>query len=79
MEGYVSEARVWAVARSAVELKNNVCWVNPLSEGLLAYWRFNQADPDNAKRVTDLTGNGYDAVYTTTTLKFTEGVRCPDE
>lgn len=79
MEGYVSEARVWAVARTAAELKNNVCWVDPLSEGLVAYWRFNQADAENSKKVTDLTGNGYNAVYTTTTLKFVEGVRCPDE
>src|SRR3712207_7625195 len=44
MNGYVSEARVWATARSAAELKNNVCWVDPLSEGLVAYWRFNRSE-----------------------------------
>lgn len=38
MDGYVSEVRVWAVARSAADLKNNVCWVDPLTDGLVAYW-----------------------------------------
>lgn len=79
MQGYVSEARVWAVARSAAELKNNVCWVDPLSEGLVAYWRFNEASPENEDIITDLTGNGYDAKYAGWyDLKFVEGVRCPD-
>lgn len=79
MDGYVSEARVWAVARSAAELKNNVCWVDPLSEGLVAYWRFNEASPENEDIITDLTGNGYDAKYAGSyDLKFVEGVRCPD-
>ena len=37
MNGYVSEARVWAVARSAADLKNNVCWVDPLTDGLESF------------------------------------------
>ena len=65
MNGYVSEARVWAVARSAADLKNNVCWVDPLTDGLVA--------------VTDLTGNGYNATFAGWgNLRFVEGVRCPD-
>lgn len=79
MNGYVSEARVWAVARSAADLKNNVCWVDPLTDGLVAYWRFNEPAEDNAKVVTDLTGNGYNATFAGWgNLRFVEGVRCPD-
>lgn len=79
MDGYVSEARVWAVARSAADLKNNVCWVDPLTDGLVAYWRFNEPAEDNAKVVTDLTGNGYNATFAGWgDLRFVEGVRCPD-
>lgn len=79
MDGYVSEVRVWAVARSAADLKNNVCWVDPLTDGLVAYWRFNESTPDNNKVITDLTGNGYSATYAGRgTLNFVQGVRCPD-
>lgn len=80
MDGWVSEARVWAVARSAADLKNNVCWVDPLSEGLVAYWRFNEPSADNPKMVTDLTGNGYHAVTHRSwyDVRFVPGVRCPD-
>lgn len=79
MDGWVSEARVWAVARSASDLKNNVCWVDPLSEGLIAYWQFNQPSTDDKKVITDLTGNGYHAKYAGwDDPKFVSGVRCPD-
>lgn len=78
LEGYISEVRVWGVARTAVELKNNVCWVDPLSEGLIAYWRFNGPAEEGSNEVTDLTGNGYNAVYAYGNPVFVDGVRCPD-
>lgn len=79
MDGYVCEARVWGVARSAAELKNNVCWVDPLSEGLVAYWRFNETAEGMDNIITDLTGNGYDAKFAGWgNVQFVEGVRCPD-
>ena len=57
----------------------NVCWVDPLTDGLVAYWRFNEPAEDNAKVVTDLTGNGYNATFAGWgNLRFVEGVRCPD-
>src|SRR3712207_5089972 len=78
MNGYVSEARVWATPRSAAELKNNVCWVDSLSEGLVAYWRFNELSKEGGKIVTDLTGNGYNARYAGwTEPKFLDGIRFP--
>lgn len=79
MNGWVSEARVWATARSAAELKNNVCWVDPLTEGLVAYWRFNEVAEAGSKNVTDLTGNGYTAKYAGWSAPtFVPGVRCPE-
>ena len=76
MNGYVSEARVWAVARSAADLKNNVCWVDPLTDGLVAYWRFNEG---KGNVFEDATGNGYNATFAGWgNLRFVEGVRCPD-
>ncbi|EJW98433.1 lipoprotein [gut metagenome] len=79
MDGYVSEVRVWATARSAADLKNNICWVDPLSEGLVAYWRFNEPSAENPNVITDLTGNGYDAKYAGWGgFSFVQGVRCPD-
>lgn len=79
LEGYVSEVRVWGVARTAAELQNNVCWVDPLTEGLIAYWRFNEPAEEATNEVTDLTGNGYNAVYASYgTPVFVEGIRCPD-
>ena len=47
--------------------------------GLVAYWRFIEPAEDNAKVVTDLTGNGYNASFAGWGyLRFVEGVRCPD-
>ena len=83
MEGWVCEARVWATARTAAELKNNVCWVDPTSKDLVAYWRFNEAQQQgNYWVVTDLTGNGYNAYYFSWgdngVPSFVDGVRCPE-
>ena len=83
MEGWVSEARVWATARTAAELKNNVCWVDPTSKDLVAYWRFNEAQKQGDKWiVTDLTGNGFNAHYFSWPSgqepSFVDAVRCPE-
>lgn len=58
--GLVSEARVWTVARSVAELQDGVCYVDPKSNGLLAYWRFNGQLQDDGT-VLDETGHGYNA------------------
>lgn len=75
MDGAISEARVWTRALSQVEIESNICYVDPGSEGLLAYWRFNEGTGDEA---VDVTGHGYTAVHKTGRPTWVEGVRCPE-
>lgn len=65
LNGYVAECRVWTRALSESEIANNMNYVNPESDGLLAYWRMNAWEPKESGSgniVKDLTGHGYDAV-----------------
>lgn len=79
MDGWVSEVRVWTTARTAAELKNNVCWVDPTTKGLLAYWRFNESSAENERVVTDITGHGFHATFSGWGKpKFVDAVRCPE-
>jgi len=75
INGYISEARVWKKALSANELQANVCYVDPTSDGLIAYWRFNGTDQDNLT-VKDLTGHGHDAIASGT-IQWVENQKCP--
>ena len=75
MNGAFSEMRVWTKALTQVELESNMCYVDPASEGLLAYWRFNEGTGTVSK---DMTGHGFDAVRKTGTPGWIEGVRCPE-
>ena len=53
--GALSEFRIWNVARSQADIQNNMYAVNPKSEGLISYWKF---DDDEGDYFTDYTGNG---------------------
>lgn len=75
LNGAVSEARVWSKALTPNELQNNLCFVDPASPGLIAYWRFNGEITGN--EVPDLTGHGYAAVANNS-ITWVPGVRCPD-
>lgn len=78
-----SETRVWSVARSQVELANNMCYVDPKSEGLIAYWRFNEGEGGLIKDYSD---SQYDiealryigSTYGTPDgkIEWVDGVRC---
>ena len=62
--GYMAEVRVWSRALSQSEIANNMNYVDPQSNGLVAYWRMNEweAKDGGGNIVKDLTGHGYDAV-----------------
>lgn len=73
--GYVSECRVWNRARTASEIEDGMCYVDPASEGLIAYWRFNGEVQDDGT-VRDETGHGYNAVpYGNVT--YVDNQKCP--
>lgn len=58
--GYISECRVWNVARTPAELQDGICFVDPTSDGLVAYWRFNGETQEDGT-VLDMTGHGHNA------------------
>ncbi|WP_447640857.1 MULTISPECIES: DUF1735 and LamG domain-containing protein [Chitinophagaceae] len=55
--GRVAEIRLWNVARSAQDIKDNMLGVGSSSTGLYAYWKMNDIK-DN--KIPDETGNGRD-------------------
>lgn len=63
--GYMSECRLWTVARTANQLRDNMMYVDPNSEGLLGYWKMNGTDvekrDDGYYYVIDQTKNKLDA------------------
>lgn len=74
LNGAISEARVWTKALTANEILNNMCYVDPTSPGLLAYWRMNECEGQNVK---DWTGHGWD-IKAGRDIVWMEGVRCPE-
>lgn len=73
--GYISECRVWNVARTTAELEDGICYVDPTSEGLVAYWRFNGETQEDGT-VLDMTGHGYNA-KPYRTIQWVEDQKCP--
>ena len=55
LDGDITECRVWNVVRSQEEIAANVYEVDPESEGLVAYWKFDEA---TGETIRDHTGNG---------------------
>jgi len=55
--GRIAEVRVWDRALSVNEIKEGICNVHPKSDGLRAYWKFNDGE---GYIFHDATGNGYD-------------------
>jgi Laminin G domain./Domain of unknown function (DUF1735). len=73
IDAIFSETRVWTVARSQNEIRNNMCYVDPETPGLLSYWRFNEGSGNIAH---DLSPNGIDIQALGGTLTWVEGIRC---
>lgn len=74
LNGAISEARFWTRALTMNEIQDNACYVDPTTDGLLAYWRFNAIE-DGVVR--DETGNGFDAVPENNAYTWIENVKCP--
>ncbi len=60
LQGEVAEARVWSVVRTQEEIWEHMYDVDPASEGLLGYWKFDK--PEDGDVVRDATGHGNDGV-----------------
>ncbi|WP_044654677.1 DUF1735 and LamG domain-containing protein [Bacteroides congonensis] len=56
LRGYLSETRVWSVARTENQLKQNMLGVDPNSEGLALYYKFNGTDVQQGGTIMDATG-----------------------
>jgi hypothetical protein len=61
--GRFCEVRVWNKALSASQIATGLCGVDPHSEGLVAYWKFNE---NQGHVFHDATGHGYDMDWTNT-------------
>lgn len=60
--GYMSEVRLWNVARTENEIKQNMLKVDPKANGLIFYYRLNGTDVKDVNgewTVIDATGHGY--------------------
>lgn len=73
--GRMCEMRVWDHARTPGEIKNSLCGVDPQSEGLVAYWKFNEGQ---GYIFNDATGHGYTMDWKDTSRDVSEnGVMVP--
>lgn len=53
--GEISELRVWTVQRTQEQIASSMYMVDPQSDGLLAYWKFNEG---SGTTINDATGHG---------------------
>lgn len=77
LNGRVSEFRVWNVARTPADLLNNICYVDPHTPGLIAYWRFCGTDQQEDGSILDQTGHGYNAVAKSGSPSWVPNHKCP--
>ncbi|WP_270089100.1 DUF1735 and LamG domain-containing protein [Sphingobacterium sp. SYP-B4668] len=61
--GRIAEVRVWKKALSSGEIKNGICGVDPTSDDLVAYWKFNETE---GHIFHDASQNGYDMDWSNT-------------
>lgn len=59
--GRLCEVRVWNRVLTPSEIQGGMAGVDPKSNGLIAYWKMNQA---SGTTIQDVTGNGYDMDWT---------------
>lgn len=71
----ISEARIWSVCRSEVQIQNNMNVTSPKSPGLEAYWKFNEG---KGNVFEDYTGKGH-TVTTPNTPVWIDNILSTDE
>lgn len=69
-----TEARIWSVCRTEAQIQNNMTTVSPSSEGLEAYWRFNEG---SGTTFEDCTGHGH-TLTTTKNPTWIPGIKSND-
>ena len=69
-----TEARIWSVCRTEAQIQNNMTTVSPSSEGLEAYWRFNEG---SGTTFEDCTGHGH-TLTTTKSPTWIPGIKSND-
>ena len=52
----MSEVRLWSVARTRNQLQQNMLTVDPKSEGLELYYKFNGSEVQEGRTIKDATG-----------------------
>lgn len=65
--GLICETRIWKVARTQEEITSNMYRVSAESDGLVAYWKFDEA---NGNTITDYSGNN-NTITANSALKWT--------
>ena len=68
--GRLCEMRVWNYARTKTQIQESLCGTDPTSEGLIAYWKFNQ---ESGTTFIDATGHGYDMDWTKSKREKVDG------
>lgn len=63
LPGEISELRIWNIQRTQEQIASNMYSVDPTTEGLLAYWKFNEG---SGNVINDATGNGTNLTGTKT-------------
>lgn len=54
--GYMAEVRLWSVARTETQLKQNMLSVNPNTSGLELYYKLDGSETQSSGKITDSTG-----------------------
>lgn len=70
-----SEARIWSVCRTEAQIQNNMTTTSAKSQGLVAYWRFNEGEGNVFE---DCTGNGH-TLRTSATPTWVDGIKSTDD
>lgn len=67
-----AQMRIWSIARTQTQIKDNMATLDPKTEGLIGYWRFNEGEGNTFK---DATGKNPDAFTTNGSVNWVSKVK----